>query len=109
MSIAFVPCAECRRHVRHDDTNCPFCGASVAESSPVAPSDEAVARGLSRGRVALMAVVTLTASVSLAACYGGAPRGPSAYDPNVAGQVSAGSSAPDDPSTAQDASVAIAR
>lgn len=87
MSIALLPCSECHRHVRHDAPRCPFCGAATTSVCPVAPADEGGARGLSRARVVLMAAVTLTASASLAACYGGPPRRPGAYDPTVAAQV----------------------
>ncbi|MBL8601961.1 MAG: hypothetical protein JNK72_08555 [Myxococcales bacterium] len=75
-----IVCEGCSRHVLSHEAGCPFCGAAVAAQSPVCGADPSAARGLSRGKAALMAAVTVAASLSMAACYGGPPR-PPAYNP----------------------------
>ena len=74
MSLTLVPCAGCSRHVRASDTACPFCASPVTHSVERTPS----AGRATRVVVALAAA--LTASASLAACYGGPPH-PQGYTP----------------------------
>lgn len=76
MSLTLVPCAGCSRHVRASDDACPFCAAPVTHSVERIPS----AGQATRVVVALAAA--LTASASLAACYGGPPH-PQGYTPRV--------------------------
>lgn len=78
---ALVVCDGCSRHVKSDEAACPFCGRGVSAQSAVCDADPGVARGLSRGKAALVAVVTVTASLSMAACYGGPPRHNVNYQP----------------------------
>jgi hypothetical protein len=55
------PCGACSRHVRADETRCPFCEAAL-EAAPPAPA--ATAGRL--GRAALMAVGVTVATVAAA-------------------------------------------
>ena len=80
MSTPLVVCDGCSRHVRACDASCPFCNAAITAVPPVVVSDEASARGLSTGKVVLLAALTVAAGMSLAACYGGPPR-PRTYSP----------------------------
>lgn len=82
---AMVPCSACARHVRCGEGPCPFCGGRVGDPVCVGDADPGAARGLSRGRAALVLAVTVAASLSLAACYGGPPR-PPAYNEGPQGQ-----------------------
>lgn len=69
--VAFVRCSECRRHVREDETACPFCGFAGSLSS--APRGGAVA---GMGRAALFAfgvAATACGSPPVVAPYGIAP------------------------------------
>ena len=70
MSATLVPCSSCSRHVRADSTACPFCAAALNPTS--GPMQAA--------RVAVALAAALTASASLAACYGGPPH-PQMYQP----------------------------
>jgi len=63
--------------VRHDDGACPFCSAPLRASIERAPS------GAQATRVVVALAAALTASASLAACYGGPPR-PQTYEPRSA-------------------------
>ena len=77
MPITLVPCSGCSRHVRAHDAACPFCAA------PVAPAFERTASAPSATRVVVALAAALTASASLAACYGGPPH-PQMYAPHQA-------------------------
>ncbi len=61
------PCGECHRHVRIDETTCPFCSASLAS---------ATARPLPNGRLTRAAVFAGAALVGAAgaACGGSQPK-----------------------------------
>lgn len=37
MSPSFEPCSGCSRHVRRDETACPFCGEAFAPATPAEP------------------------------------------------------------------------
>lgn len=65
MSV-MVPCSDCSRHVRPDETHCPFCGEAVAFVPIRAPR---AWRNL--GRAALLGF----AAASLGACGGGDDAG----------------------------------
>ncbi len=60
---ALVPCYECSRHVRPDETHCPFCGESVP-FVPIRPAR----RWRHLGRAALLGF----AAATMSACGGGA-------------------------------------
>ena len=77
MSQVLVPCSGCSRHVRHDDGVCPFC------ASPLRAPTERTPSGAQAPRVVVALAAALTASASLAACYGGPPR-PQSYEPHRA-------------------------
>lgn len=73
MSQTLVPCARCSRHVRASDHACPFCAAPLDAPTVAAPSTGQATR------VVVALAAALTASASLAACYGGPPR-PQTFD-----------------------------
>jgi hypothetical protein len=75
------PCPECRRHVRVDETACPFCTAALAPASPPA---------LPVGRLTRAAVFTAGAALVAGAACGG--KSAPAQDPidNTATVVDAG-------------------
>lgn len=77
MSIALVPCTGCSRHVRATDDACPFCATALAPAAPRASG------GGQATRVVVALAAALTASASLAACYGGPPH-PQGYTPQPA-------------------------
>ena len=82
MSSTLVPCSHCSRHVRAAESACPFCAAPMVHT---------VARGPSGGQAARVVVAlaaALTASASLAACYGGPPH-PHAYTPRPSSNAAA--------------------
>jgi len=62
--MSLVVCPECSRHIRRNETACPFCGAAVAASVAGAPERALPTTRL--GRTALFAFAA--ASVSAAAC-----------------------------------------
>lgn len=59
--MSFTPCSTCRRHVRVDATECPFCGASAPGAH--APATHTVRARLTRG-----AIFTLGASAVIVGC-----------------------------------------
>jgi hypothetical protein len=63
---SLVPCPECSRHVRRNETACPFCGAAVIEAMARAPERAMPTTRL--GRSALF--VFAAASVGVAGCGG---------------------------------------
>lgn len=58
----FTPCGACSRHVRIDETGCPFCGAGREARPIVAPAAPAGNRSFRLGRLAFA-----TAGAALAA------------------------------------------
>jgi hypothetical protein len=61
------PCPSCRRHVRIDETACPFCATALTAGEP---------RTLKRGRFSRAAVFAGAALVSTAAGCGGKSKTP---------------------------------
>ncbi len=59
MSDALVLCTGCSRHVRAEETRCPFCDASLASRT-----------GVAWGRVGVGVLLALAAGATLNACYG---------------------------------------
>lgn len=58
------PCEACRRHVRHDETACPFCGTDLTASVTGRPR---LMKRLALGGAMLFTAATATA------CYGTPP------------------------------------
>ena len=65
--IDLAPCPSCHRHVRIDETACPFCATALSPGEP---------RTLRRGRFSRAAVFAGAALVSTAAGCGGKSKGP---------------------------------
>ncbi len=68
MSHSLIPCPGCSRHVRAGEDACPFCAA------PVTSQSERTSAGSQSARVVVALAAALTASASLAACYGAPPH-----------------------------------
>jgi len=68
--MSLRPCPECRRHVRLDESACPFCAAALAPAAPPA---------LPVGRLTRAAV--FTAGAALAAGAGCGSSSPKTQDP----------------------------
>ena len=66
MSMNFVVCGGCGRHVREGDAACPFCGGACVREASAAASTSA--------RAALATALAVAAGLGLQACYGGPPR-----------------------------------
>ena len=64
--MSLHPCPQCRRHIRHTETQCPFCGASVEGAFNVSPRLPRPSARLSRSALAAMGAAL--ASAPLAAC-----------------------------------------
>jgi hypothetical protein len=75
------PCPECRRHVRIDESACPFCAAALAPAAPAS---------LPVGRLTRAAVFTAGAALAAGAGCGG--KTAPAQDPidNTATAIDAG-------------------
>jgi hypothetical protein len=78
----FVPCGECRRHVREDDAACPFC------STPIAPAAEGPAASsvprLTRAAIFAGAVVLATAAAAGCGDRGGGGNPDAGMDATLA-------------------------
>src|SRR5688572_21457303 len=59
------PCPHCRRHVRRDETTCPFCAQALAAPAP--------SPGLPAGRLTRAAVFA-GATLAATACGSGKPK-----------------------------------
>jgi hypothetical protein len=66
--MTLLSCGACRRHVRPEDAQCPFCASAIDPS----PEPIVLPRGMSRAQM----VAAVATAASLAACGGGsAARG----------------------------------
>jgi hypothetical protein len=63
--VSLEPCPHCRRHVRTDETVCPFCSAAIAQAMANAP-----ARAVPQGRLGRAALLAFGASVAAASGEG---------------------------------------
>ncbi|HEX7671432.1 MAG TPA: hypothetical protein VF395_17685, partial [Polyangiaceae bacterium] len=63
---SLVPCPECNRHVRRNEAECPFCGASVLVAIAATPERAMPTARLSRSALVAFAAV----SVGAAGCGG---------------------------------------
>lgn len=89
---SLVPCPECNRHVRRNEAECPFCGASVLAAIAAIPERAMPTARLSRSALAAFAAV----SVGAAGC-GGSEVGTPAYGapaPITGGATGAGGMMP---------------
>lgn len=99
--MSLAPCPTCTRHLRLQETACPFCGAATA--TQLEPTGGKVVLGVSRAMLVFGSVVALSAAASAcgephatATIYGGPP--PAAED--------GGAAKPPEPTLKPDASVA---
>ncbi len=69
-----IPCGGCGRHVRANESACPFCGATIEAEAAARAVPSAGAR---LGRAALFAFGA-TIAVTATACGGGTPSGDAA-------------------------------
>jgi hypothetical protein len=67
MSETFVTCPGCQRHVRAEESVCPFCAATF-------PTEAAPSARHTATRAALTTALAVAAGLGLQACYGGPPR-----------------------------------
>ncbi len=79
--MAFVTCPSCARHVRRNETTCPFCEASVVERIAQTPERAFPTARLSRAALVALAAASVGAidacgSLSPAPEYGGPPFPP---------------------------------
>ncbi len=68
MTSFLHPCPHCQRHIRTDESHCPFCQSAVAGAFDEVPSPRLPTRRLSRA--ALLTLGTMAASTPLSACAG---------------------------------------
>src|SRR5690242_16597069 len=64
------PCTECQRHVRGDESRCPFCDAELAFAPPAGNANKASGTPLTR------AAIIFGAATVVAACTSGGPDTP---------------------------------
>jgi hypothetical protein len=83
MNAPLLACSACGRHVRANESRCPFCSVVLAKSFGSRPIVVSPPAGLGRGerfqfaRAATAAGVSVLAAATLAACYGLPPTIPS--------------------------------
>ncbi len=78
---ALIPCSACNRHVRADETRCPFCDAAQPERALATPASS----GLPRKRLGRAAIMTAGALLGAAeACTDSKPLQPDAGPPDSA-------------------------
>ena len=65
-------CPSCARHVRSEETTCPFCDASLPEDFRVCGEPRATGRPLTRAAFLLMSATALTACGKTTGAGGGA-------------------------------------
>jgi hypothetical protein len=74
MSASLIPCPECARHVRANESGCPFCGQALPSDLARAPLPLPPPSGLSRGsrflyaKLGLKALAGAVAGASMLAC-----------------------------------------
>lgn len=73
MTAFLHPCPHCQRHIRTDETSCPFCDADVAGAFDAVPAPRLPTARLSRA--ALLALGTVVSSIPLTACAGDDDQG----------------------------------
>jgi len=66
MTAFLQPCPHCQRHIRTNETSCPFCDTDVSGAFDGVPAPRLPAGRLSRA--ALLALGTVVSSVPLTAC-----------------------------------------
>jgi hypothetical protein len=103
--VRLVACCGCFRHVRENETDCPFCGVPVAALIAATPLRPQPPRGLSRTAVGAFAAATFgTAGCTVGELIYGSPSPP--WDATIsADDAAADRTAPTDAGVSVDASL----